>query len=152
MRIANKLTRLKQGGDTIIEVLIAMTIVSLILGGAYVTTNNSLLATRDAQEHDEALQLVQSQIEALKAIVATNATAVFGPSAPNPFCITNVTTVDSSSSANCTMDSAGIPVTTQPAYKVVITRTNSDFAVEATWPSVIGVYNDQIQINYRLYQ
>ena len=68
----------RQRGDTLVEVLIAIAVVSLILGGAYVTTNRSLYATRAAQERGNALKLAESQIEQLKGIVASNPTAVFG--------------------------------------------------------------------------
>ncbi len=60
--------KLGQRGDTIVEVLIAMVIVGLILGGAFVTVNKSLQSERSAQERGEALQLVQGQIESLQAL------------------------------------------------------------------------------------
>lgn len=57
--------RLNNFGDTIVEVLIAMAVVGVILGGAYVTVQKSFNQTRDAQEHGEALNLAQSQTEQL---------------------------------------------------------------------------------------
>lgn len=59
-------------GDTIVEVLIAILIVSFILAGAYVTTSYSLTATRQAQERSEALKLVAGQAEQLKSISTEN--------------------------------------------------------------------------------
>jgi type II secretory pathway pseudopilin PulG len=61
---------LAQTGDTIVEVLVAMAVLSLVLGGAYVTARHSLIATRQAQERSEALALVQGQIETLRGLAA----------------------------------------------------------------------------------
>lgn len=59
-----------QRGDTIVEVLIALSVISLILVGAFVTSNRSAAATRDSQEHAEASQLLMSQIELVRTMVA----------------------------------------------------------------------------------
>ena len=61
----------RENGDTIVEVLIAMAILALVLGGAYYTANQSFRNDRDAQEHSEALTVAQSQIEALRTYVLT---------------------------------------------------------------------------------
>ena len=49
-----RLRALSERGDTLVEVLIAIAVVSLILGGAFVTTNKNLQATREAQERGNA--------------------------------------------------------------------------------------------------
>src|SRR5580704_4693224 len=59
-------------GDTIVEVLVAILIVSLILAGAYVTAAHSLTATREAQESSEALKLIEGQAEALRTVSNVN--------------------------------------------------------------------------------
>ncbi len=56
-----------QRGDTIIEVLLSIAILSVILVGAYVSVNTSTLTLRDSQEHAEALTIAQSQVESLIA-------------------------------------------------------------------------------------
>src|ERR1017187_1268844 len=100
MRLSSKFIKLHQKGDTIIEVLIAIAIISFILGGAYVTSNNSLLATHDAQEHGAALQLLQTEVELLKGVVDTNPNAIFGAGAADPFCISSASIVISDPVAN----------------------------------------------------
>jgi Tfp pilus assembly protein PilV len=150
-----RMTRLHQCGDTIVEVLIAITIVSLILGGAYVTSHNSLDATEDAQEHASALQLAQAQIELLRAM-ATTGNSIFTTS--TPFCIETNGTVKTTV-ASCTVDSAGVVsgVAAQNIYLVqVISRSGSGagpytFTAQGTWP---GLENktDEVQLMYRIYE
>lgn len=152
MRISQRFTELRERGDTIVEVLIAIAVISLILGGAYVTTNHSLLATRDAQEHGDALKLVESQLEQLKGVVANDPNAVFGGGAPGSFCVTGVTNIAVSSNPNCIMDSSGTPTAGQPAYKIAITRSGNTFTVVNTWDSVQGSATARIQMKYRVYQ
>jgi prepilin-type N-terminal cleavage/methylation domain-containing protein len=147
--------KLQQSGDTIVEVLIAITIVSLILGGAYVTSHNSLNATQDAQEHANALQLAQGQVELLRT-QATSGNPIF--TTATPFCVTNAGVLKSATSA-CTVNSAGTTssITAQNIYVVqVVNRTGNGtgpytFTTQATWP---GLQNktDQVQLMYRLYE
>jgi prepilin-type N-terminal cleavage/methylation domain-containing protein len=162
MRIVSKLTPLRQKGDTIIEVLIAISIIGFILGGAYVTSNNSLLATRDAQEHGAALQLLQTEVELLKEVTDSNPNAIFGAVAPNPFCISTSSTVISSPvsspPAACKMDGDAQPTAAQPQYVVSISHgacpgaTCNTFIAKTSWPSIQGRVTDQEQLDYRLYQ
>src|SRR5689334_21880888 len=50
-------------GDTMIEVLIAIAVVSLVLVGAAATTSRNAASLRDAQEHAEAQAIANSQVE-----------------------------------------------------------------------------------------
>lgn len=65
---------LGQAGDTIVEVLIAIAIISLVLTAAYATTNRNTIATQNNEEHIQAQHLVEAQIEALRAQNGINAT------------------------------------------------------------------------------
>ncbi|HEV2402735.1 MAG TPA: hypothetical protein VGS08_00900 [Candidatus Saccharimonadales bacterium] len=161
-----------QLGDTIVEVLIAVSIVSLILGGAYVISNNSLHATRDAQEHAQAVQLLQGQIEGLKSVIATESSALptIFPSTSNsgPFCITSTAGSLSVSIATpgapnnpCQLNSAGVEdnQVDQTTYNVTITGHTLGashpkgwgFTARASWSGAASV-NDQVQLSYRIYQ
>jgi type II secretory pathway pseudopilin PulG len=142
--------RNRQRGDTIVEVLIAVTVVSMVLGGAYVTTNKSLLATRAAQEQSGALKLTESQIEQLKGLAITNPSVIFSTVAA--FCVYNQTQTPPSSDAKCTQDAAGVQVTADPKYDIAITRNNNDFMVKTTWTDVSGKRIDQLSLKYRIYQ
>ncbi|PJE65671.1 hypothetical protein COU91_00395 [Candidatus Saccharibacteria bacterium CG10_big_fil_rev_8_21_14_0_10_47_8] len=65
---SNNIHTSKSRGDTIVEVLISVTIISFVLGAAYLLTSHSLQAGLAAREHTEALNFVQGQIERLKAV------------------------------------------------------------------------------------
>lgn len=147
-----RLHNLTQSGDTIIEVLIAITIVSLVLGGAYVTSNNSLKASRDAQEHGEAVGLLQSEIEQVRSLVANSGGSGGQPfSFAGSFCIYGNEQVAPSNSTSCSMNSDGVPTMIQPEYAVSITRNGDTFTFETTWPSVINSQTDQETMYYRIY-
>lgn len=66
--------RLREAGDTIVEVLICVALVGSALAGSYAIASRNLNATHGSQEHAEALKNVQTQIERLKAAVANNST------------------------------------------------------------------------------
>ena len=54
-----------QQGDTIIEVLITIAIISLVLVGAYVATNKNTQSLQNTQERTTAQKLVNGQVESL---------------------------------------------------------------------------------------
>lgn len=60
-----------QAGDTIVEVLIAIAVVSMVLVGAFVVSNNSTKTVQDNQEHTQAQQQLQAQVEALRSYLLT---------------------------------------------------------------------------------
>lgn len=140
----------RQNGDTLVEVMISIAVISLVLSGAYVTTNRSLQSTRDAQERGDALKLVESQVERLKGLAVTSPTTLFGTGVPSPFCITG-TTVVAAANAACKMNAAGGATTTEPAYTVSITKNANTFTVRNSWTSVRGVQNS-VSMVYRVYQ
>lgn len=75
----------REAGDTIVEVLIAILLVAVILGGAYATANQSLLATRESQERGEALTLAEGQLEGLRGL----AQSVTASTQPPPYDVFN---------------------------------------------------------------
>lgn len=148
-----------QRGDTIVEVLICMLIVSMILGGAYVTTRRSSTGIRSSQEHTEALKLIQSQIEQLRAN-ATQATVGPNPSiftAAQPFCMFEGKPLEADSSGKCRQNSSGIPVpiSEQPAYRLTVLYKpegeGTKFTIRADWDSLTGEPAYET-IFYRLHQ
>lgn len=58
--------RMKRG-DTIIEVLLAMSVVGIVLGAAFGIANRSIALGQDAQERTEALKMAESQLELFKS-------------------------------------------------------------------------------------
>jgi type II secretory pathway pseudopilin PulG len=142
------LKQLGQRGDTIVEVLVSIAVVSLILGGAFVSTNRSLQSTRDAEERGNALKLVESQLEQLKGL---DRTIIFGTSVPASYCIAGGAAVASSNAA-CTVNANGTPTTAEPAYHLTITRNGNTFSVTNTWTNVRGDTQNNVGMKYRVYQ
>jgi Tfp pilus assembly protein PilV len=151
-------------GDTIVEVLIAITVVSLILAGAYGVATRSARAVLQAQEHSEALQTAQAQLEGLRTYMANPAHPI--PSAAAPFCMNGSSFVDDAA----TFTLASIPdeanndhLSTYPAacksgvgnlYNSSVIRTGlggNTFIVKIRWVSATGHGNDEVKMSYRIY-
>lgn len=141
-----------QKGDTIVEVLIAIAVMTSVLGGAFVMTNRSLQNTRTAQERVNAVKLAESQVELIKNVVATNPDAIFGAGVPAAYCINSAGTVLTSTNAACKVDGAGNATTTQPAFNLSITRSSNTFTVTNSWVSIRGGGNNSVQMKYRAYE
>lgn len=145
----------KERGDTIVEVLIAIAVISLVLGGAYVTTNRSLIATRAAEERGNALKLTESQVEQLKGLAKTNPDAIFGSGTPMPFCIPPTTSLPViATSAECKLGASGTPTTVQPVYSLSINRASdgNTFTVTNQWVDASGRITDSLRLIYRVYE
>jgi prepilin-type N-terminal cleavage/methylation domain-containing protein len=77
-----------QRGDTIVEVMIALIILASVLAGAFLLTNKSSNRVRTSQEHSEALQILQGQVELVRSLASTgNKAALLGAS--SDFCVVN---------------------------------------------------------------
>ena len=80
-----RLSKLNNRGDTILEVLISVAILSLILATIFVVTNNNSQYYVQAGERNEATNLAQSELEKLKLFYANTATDV--PDEGQYFCM-----------------------------------------------------------------
>jgi type II secretory pathway pseudopilin PulG len=91
-----KITKLSSRGDTIIEVLIVLAVLSLAFSISLTTASRGLQQSRTAEEHAAATGLIQQQVEELRAAIADQNTAVFdhADSSSNPkdsFCMNSTT-------------------------------------------------------------
>ena len=94
----------QQLGDTIVEVLLAMSVIGLILGMAFGIANRSVRMGQDAQERAEALKIAESQLEVFKSEFAGSAPLKARTEA-SPFCLdpsTAVLTIVDASQPQCT--------------------------------------------------
>lgn len=151
-------------GDTIVEVLIAMAVVAVVLGGAYSSANKSFANTRAAQERGEALKVAESQLESLNTLYKNRTVNIYD-SINNVFCLDNTP-------ARVTIvgyDPAAVPLLTtdfgrypaeclkQGRYHVSITYTQTsptaddNFNVVVKWERFNGG-RDQLNAVYRLHQ
>ncbi|HEU4966156.1 MAG TPA: prepilin-type N-terminal cleavage/methylation domain-containing protein [Candidatus Saccharimonadales bacterium] len=129
--------RNRQAGDTIVEVLIAVAVISMILAGAFLVTSRSTRAVRDSEEHAQALQYLQGQVELLRA--AAGRSGGLPATLTTPFCLDLSQTYyqPAGSSPQCTLGSRyAITITGATATPVVNGTTT--FNLVATWPSVLG--------------
>jgi len=153
----------QQAGDTIVEVLIAIIIVSTVLGGAFVSANRSLTATRDSQERGEALKFGEEQVERLKAGVSATPDTYFN--ATNVFCIDGTNMLQpATNSPNYSIDA--LPLLTADSlnnYNNSCIRSNiyhlateyyggtdNVFKVHVRWQQIGGNAKDEIVLIYRI--
>jgi Tfp pilus assembly protein PilV len=146
------LQRLNQRGDTIVEVLVAIGVLSLILGGAYVLTNRSLQATRASQERVNATKLIETQLEQIKNLAKTNHDAVFGSATPESFCINMSAQVKASTDGQCSMGPDGAPTSKEPIYHVSVKRSGNTFTATNSWASITGDKVETVVMSYRIYE
>ena len=168
---------LNSHGDTIVEVLIAITVISTVLGGAFVSARRNLDTTQQAKERDQGVRLIESQIERLKvaaADLADTADNIFTRS-PGYFCLDNSLTphdlggtvppdvnADTFSTPQypdeCTLDSANGTYNSGTSqsipYYVSVQRDTTDqnlFAIRARWDRAGGDGREEAMIVYRVH-
>ena len=154
-----KLTRLRDRGDTIVEVMVVLAVLGLAIGISYATANRSLLATRGAQENSQATELLQAQIEQVRALSTVTGSAIY-TTLFNRFCIdtSNLSVVAFPNSGPLTQTNT----TTYPAacgpintyYYISVSYNNADdsFTAKAYWADVQGQGLDSSTLIYRAHQ
>jgi prepilin-type N-terminal cleavage/methylation domain-containing protein len=128
MRKAHTL-RLRQAGDTIVEVLIAIAVISLVLAGAYATVHKSTAIMQNTQERGQAQKYVEQQIELMREYYSANKASYL---AASDWCIGPTGSVNAGNP--CTMPDPA-------AYKIVINSvaaTPGTFEISAKWDSLTG--------------
>lgn len=129
--------RRRQAGDTIVEVLIAIAIVTLVLTGAYALSNHNVRAIQDNQEHNQAIQLVQDEIELLK-----NKGSL--PAGSDCFMLVDngsyhVGDAVNHTTGDCQVEGDGSANTgVEPLYTLQITDNSGTYSVQATWDNLYG--------------
>jgi prepilin-type N-terminal cleavage/methylation domain-containing protein len=134
--------RLLQRGDTIVEVLISIAIISLVLAGAYAASSRNTSLIEAAQEREQAQRLVEAQIENIRSHNGiTGASVCFVSGVEKP-----------STDTGCLNQSATFSGAT---YKMQITTSPSDpkiYIVQAKWTSQGSKISDDSKVTmyYRL--
>lgn len=133
-RLNMRQQRSRQAGDTIVEVLIAISIVSLVLTSAYMVTNKNSQTMQAVQEKTQAQKLVERQIELLRAASSVPATT---------FCFTDDQVTTTSDLNQCVFDQSGA-VSGDPSdvrYHLSIapnTPSSDTYEIKATWDRLGG--------------
>lgn len=154
--------RSHQAGDTIVEVIIAVLVVASLLTGAFIVTNRSTQAVRDSQEHAEALQALQGQLELLRAAAGTPGVVPAAITAHlSGFCFdSSLTAYDASRATSpCTGNNsiangiAGLKLIIKcsplsvPCPQAAPNATTFDLT--ATWSSITGG-TDSVYLSYKV--
>lgn len=132
-----------QRGDTIVEVLIAVAVLSAVLATSYAIVGRNTKSYQQVNEHTEALKLAETQLERLGSIAKGDDTglkdSVFTGTAP--FCIGAGTVT----AGNCTAGPDG-------RYRVRVERPNPDrFEAVVEWDG-INSGTDRVSLSYRISQ
>ena len=72
-------------GDTIVEVMLAMSVIGIVVGAAFGIANRSIAAGQDAQERTEALKIAETQLELFKSQYPLSV-ALRNRTSAQPFC------------------------------------------------------------------
>lgn len=100
-------SRLRQKGDTIIEVLICMAIVSGSLATSYGIARKSLARVREAEERSQSVRLAEQQIERFKQYLKTNPNITTAPP-PAPPGKTSLISVSPDTAGFCVYNNGSI--------------------------------------------
>jgi prepilin-type N-terminal cleavage/methylation domain-containing protein len=137
----------KQAGDTIIEVIIAIAVISTILSGAFLVTTHSTRAVRDSEEHAEALQYLQGQVELLRA--AASHTGGLPSTINVPFCLSSGQYYQpAANSAQCTIGSFYSVSIVSPSSSPAVNATTT-FKLTASWAALSGG-TDTVYLAYKV--
>jgi hypothetical protein len=157
-----------ESGDTIVEVLISIAVVSSVLAGAFAVSNRSTINILDSQEHAEALQHLQGQVELLRTAVTTGEDALVNSIVTNNnhFCLEasgstvvvhEMTTLPWPSSSTDTYSQYPNECERKDGiYHMAINRITPPvdsglYNLTIRWPSTRGSPNE-IQLRYRVHK
>lgn len=81
--------KLNHAGDTIVEVMIALAVLSLAFAISYATASNALRDSQNAQEHSLAVDYIDQQLEALQFLASQQGSSILQSvlSGATPFCL-----------------------------------------------------------------
>ncbi len=161
--------KLLEQGDTIVELLIALALTSLVLAAVYTTANRSLTGSRRSQERIAAIKLAESQAEALRVYASTVGFTVGGTTTNlcidilNPLANKKVVEIPVAPNLSPTADTLGSPnpypaacISTSTGLKYYqwisrTTVTDHNFTIRVRWQRAGGGGNDEVVLKYSVY-
>lgn len=153
-------------GDTIVEVMIVLAILSFAIIIAYSSANRSLADARQSEQNSYAAELAQSQVEQIRsAVISSNHTTSGLISNLNSqemsgasFCMSNGSAISTVAAAILTPNPC-IPTNTSGGVPFTLTDTLSqpvqslpaldNFQVQVTWPDALGQGEDTLTLFYQ---
>lgn len=135
-------------GDTIVEVLIVIAIISLVLGGAYASARRSFITTQQTQERGEAIKFTEQQLELLKVASDNPDSGIFGAAGSTSFCLSPAAAV----TAPCATGVGGrYAISIDRMSNLIDGQTHYTFRVRTTWLRAGGTGNEEIAMFYRVH-
>jgi Tfp pilus assembly protein PilV len=129
--------RLKSKGETIVEVIISIAVVSSVLSGAYYLMNRSSRQSQAAVERVAASKAAESKVESLRNL--SNLELAKIQNSPGKSCLTASGVSDySATNLNCFID----------RYEVTIAKNGANYEVTAVWDGLI-FNKESVTIYYR---
>ncbi len=156
-------------GDTIVEVLIVLAVLSLAFTTSYTIATKALGQARNAEEHSEALGILNTQVEWLRAAIAKP----INPTLPTntAFCMVSPSTFTTGFDPGydihytaATDKFSQYPTTPAPAtctsangfyHSLVVysgEAAGGNFSVTVRWDGSGSLGRQQVQLNYRTHQ
>lgn len=151
MRLSSLFKRLREPvrGDTIIEVLIGITILSVVLGAAYASSSTSLQQGTAAGNRAKALGYAEGQIGLIKSAANNNTALLSQYMIDQPFCILGDGSVDTDS-VNSARGVCELPAQAPYAVGVRYNSSSKVFTVTAKWPGNNASGEDQLILYYKV--
>ncbi len=146
---------LGSAGDTIVEVMIVLAVLGLAFSISYATATRGLAQSRNAEEHSQALGILSSQVELVRAQIDQGGD-VFRA---NPYCLTGSTQTPTN------LGYAAVPSSvesddwskytgcTSGLYHESVTYDSSTglFDLKVRWDGNGGLKRQQVELTYRVY-
>lgn len=150
---SNTLAKNRQAGDTIVEVILAVAIISSVLAGAFAVTSRSSRDIRVSEEHAQALQYLQGQVELLRSAAAKPGYLLGSGWLNSGFCLdaNNIYESDSGGTDNNCKVGANptAPYVLHIQKNPLSSGPTTTFDLEASWAS-LNRGNDRVDLSYKV--
>jgi type II secretory pathway pseudopilin PulG len=158
------LKRLNLAGDTIVEVLIVLAVLGLAFSISSATASRSLTQSRNAEEHSQALGILNSQIELVRTAVTKQVDVFQNPGVP--FCMTgsgtnpfkrfdqpgNLSSIHSNAANDTLTAGTAYPaecVRNGDRYFASVVYESGSFTIRVRWDGAGGLSRQQELMTYR---
>jgi type II secretory pathway pseudopilin PulG len=150
-----------QTGDTIVEVLIAVAVLTLVLTASFAVSNKGSQQNRQAQERNEGSKLVESQIESLRSALSSE-NFISLPTGTSKFCLNSSGNIVTFGAYTPTIDPQADNLDSYPAeckdpsglYVNFVERDSANpniFIAHTRWYRVGGGGVEEATRHYRIY-
>jgi type II secretory pathway pseudopilin PulG len=146
-----KSKRLNSSGDTIVEVMIVLAVLSLAFAISLSIANKGLQQSRNAEEHSHGLGILNSQVEVLRSAIAKDADVFKN----QPFCMTASNAPSPNVADINKLDGTGYPgECKEDIYYKSITYNSAAtppyFELRVRWDGIGSLGRQQENLSYRI--